>query len=141
MNDIEKAKKLLSGGNFTCVLCKGDTSYTSTGKGVSPMLTFLENGTELRGFSAADKIVGKAAAMLFVCAGVTEVFAEVMSKAAVNYLNERGITCSYGVLTDKIINRKGDGLCPMELAVIDIEDEKLGFSAIKNRFDEIRRKV
>lgn len=141
MNDIEKAKKLLSGGNFTCVLCKGDTSYTSTGKGVSPMLTFLENGTELRGFSAADKIVGKAAAMLFVCAGVTEVFAEVMSKAAVNYLKERGIACSYGVLTDKIINRKGDGLCPMELAVIDIEDEKLGFSAIKNRFDEIRRKV
>lgn len=141
MSDIEKAKKLLSGGNFTCVLCKGDTSYTSTGKGVSPMLTFLENGTELRGFSAADKIVGKAAAMLFVCAGVTEVFAEVMSKAAVNYLNERGITCSYGVLTDKIINRKGDGLCPMELAVMDIEDEKLGFSAIKNRFDEIRRKV
>lgn len=141
MSDIEKAKKLLSGGNFTCVLCKDDTSYTSTGKGVSPMLTFLENGTELRGFSAADKIVGKAAAMLFVCAGVTEVFAEVMSKAAVNYLNERGIACSYGVLTDKIINRKGDGLCPMELAVMDIEDEKLGFSAIKNRFDEIRRKV
>lgn len=141
MSDIEKAKKLLSGGNFTCVLCKGDTSYTSTGKGVSPMLTFLENSTELRGFSAADKIVGKAAAMLFVCAGVTEVFAEVMSKAAVNYLNERGIACSYGVLTDKIINRKGDGLCPMELAVMDIEDEKLGFSAIKNRFDEIRRKV
>lgn len=141
MSDIEKAKKLLSGGNFTCVLCKGNTSYTSTGKGVSPMLTFLENGTELRGFSAADKIVGKAAAMLFVCAGVTEVFAEVMSKAAVNYLKERGIACSYGVLTDKIINRKGDGLCPMELAVIDIEDEKLGFSAIKNRFDEIRRKV
>ena len=141
MSDIEKAKKLLSGGNFTCVLCKGDTSYTSTGKGVSPMLTFLENGTELRGFSAADKIVGKAAAMLFVCAGVTEVFAEVMSKAAVNYLKERGITCSYSVLTDKIINRKGDGLCPMELAVMDIDDEKLGFSAIKNRFDEIRRKV
>lgn len=141
MSDIEKAKKLLSGGNFTCVLCKGDTSYTSTGKGVSPMLTFLENDTELRGFSAADKIVGKAAAMLFVCAGVTEVFAEVMSKAAVNYLKERGIACSYGVLTDKIINRKGDGLCPMELAVMDIDDEKLGFSAIKNRFDEIRRKV
>lgn len=141
MSDIEKAKKLLSGGNFTCVLCKGDTSYTSTGKGVSPMLTFLENGTELRGFSAADKIVGKAAAMLFVCAGVTEVFAEVMSKAALNYLKERGIACSYGVLTDKIINRKGDGLCPMELAVIDIDDEKLGFSAKKNRFDEIRRKV
>ena len=141
MSDIEKAKKLLSGGNFTCVLCKGDTSYTSTGKGVSPMLTFLENGTELRGFSAADKIVGKAAAMLFDCAGVTEVFAEVMSKAAVNYLKERGIACSYGVLTDKIINRKGDGLCPMELAVMDIDDEKLGFSAIKNRFDEIRRKV
>lgn len=141
MSDIEKAKKLLSGGNFTCVLCKGDTSYTSTGKGVSPMLTFLENGTELRGLSAADKIVGKAAAMLFVCAGVTEVFAEVMSKAALNYLKERGIACSYGVLTDKIINRKGDGLCPMELAVMDIDDEKLGFSAIKNRFDEIRRKV
>lgn len=141
MSDIEKAKKLLSGGNFTCVLCKGDTSYTSTGKGVSPMLTFLENGTELRGFSAADKIVGKAAAMLFVCAGVAEVFAEIMSESARDYLKARGIACSYEILTEKIINRKGDGLCPMELAVMDIDDERLGFSAIKNRFDELRRKV
>lgn len=141
MNDIEKAKKLLSDGNFTCVLCKGDAAYTSTGKGVSPMLTFLENGTELRGFSAADKIVGKAAAMLFVCAGVTEVFAEVMSVGARDYLKSRGVACSCEILTEKIINRKGDGLCPMELAVANIDDEKLGFSAIKNRFDELKRKM
>lgn len=141
MNDIEKAKKLLLDGKFTCVLCKGDTTYTSMGKGVSPMLTFLENGTELRGFSAADKIIGKAAAMLFVCAGVTEVFAEVMSGGAEDYLKAHGISYSYGALTEKIINRKGDGLCPMELAVAEIDDEKLGFSAIKNRFGELRRKV
>lgn len=139
MSDIEKAKKLLLSGGFTCVLCKGEKFYTSGERGVSPMLTLLADGTELNGFSAADKIVGKAAAMLFVCAGITEIFARVMSTAAAEFLDKRGIKYSYEKMTEKIINRKGDGTCPMEQAVADIDDEQIGKIAIEKRYNELRK--
>ncbi len=103
------------------------------------MLKLLEEKTALSGFSAADKVVGKAAAMLFSLAGICELYAEVISRPAAEYLTQKGITFSYGELTDRIINRKGDGQCPMELAVKDISDPIEGLAAIKKRLEEIRK--
>lgn len=139
MSDIEKAKEQLLSGDFTCVLCKGEKFYTSGERGVSPMLSLLADGTEVFGFSAADKVVGKAAAMLFVCAGVTEIFALVISKSAAEFLDKRGVKYSYEKMTEKIINRMGDGVCPMEQAVADIDDEWLGKAAIEKRLTELRK--
>ena len=139
MNNLKKAKELLKDSQYTCVLCKDDTIYTSTLKGISPMVEFLRNGINLKGFSAADKIVGKAAAMLFSLVEVKEVYAEVLSKSAAEYLSDRNIAFSYDTLTDKIINRKGDGICPMEKTVADLTDEMSAFEAIKNKLNELRK--
>ncbi len=130
MKDIQKAKKILEKGNVTCVLCRGDEAVVSQKSGISPMLDFLADGTDLRGFSAADKIIGRAAAMLFVLAGVCEVYGEVVSRAALPIFEAHGVAYSYGILTDRIINRRGDGLCPMEAAVAEINDPKLGAEAL-----------
>ena len=65
--------------------------YSSTERGVKPLLDFIENGPNLRGFSAADKIVGKAAALLYVLLGVKEVYAPVMSETALYTLAHNGI--------------------------------------------------
>lgn len=138
MSDIEKAKELLKNNDFTCVLCKGDTVYTSAEKGISPMLDFIKSGKKLAGFSAADKIIGKAAAMLFGLAGVKEVYGEVMSASGAKYLEKCGITYSYGTLTDKIINRSGNGICPMELTVAEIDDETAAFEALLQKRRELR---
>lgn len=131
MNDIEKAKELLQQGKYTCVLCKGDTVYTSTFQGVAPMVEWLGSGADLRGYSAADKIVGKASAMLFVLAGVKEVYAPVMSEGAINTLSHHGIRCLCDTRTDGIINRTGTGSCPMEQAVRNIQEPSAAFEAIK----------
>lgn len=139
MNNLKKAKELLKNGQYTCVLCKGNVIYTSTLKGISPMVGFLGDDIDLNGFSAADKIVGKAAAMLFSLAGVKEVYAEVLSKSAAEYLSDRNIAFSYGTLTDKIINRKGDDICPMEKTVADLTDEKSAFEAVKNKLNKLRK--
>lgn len=138
MSNVEKAKERLLNSSLTCVLYKGEKYYTSGERGVSPMLSWLSDGTELIGFSVADKVVGKAAAMLFVCAGVTEVFDVVMSRAAADFLDSRGVRYSYEKMTEKIINRKGDGVCPMELVVADIDDETLGKAAIEKRYNELK---
>ncbi|MBQ7980841.1 MAG: DUF1893 domain-containing protein [Oscillospiraceae bacterium] len=139
MTNLEKAKKILKDSGCTCVLCNGEQIYTSTERGVKPMLEFIDSGTDLRGFSAADKVIGKAAAMLFCHAGVAEVYADVMSKAAADFLSGRGIPFSYGTLTDKIINRKGDGICPMEQVTAEISDTEEAICAIKKRLAELRK--
>ena len=84
MIDAIRAKTLLHEANHTCVLCRGDVTHVSDRIGIAPMMEFLDAGLELRGFCAADRIVGKAAALLFVLAGVCAVYADVMSENALD---------------------------------------------------------
>ena len=63
MRDIERAKALLQTEDCSCVLVKGDIIYTSRKAGIAPLVEFLSSGAGLNGFSAADKIVGKAAVL------------------------------------------------------------------------------
>lgn len=120
--DLERAKALLGVGGNTCVLVRGGLVHSSQKTGIAPMVDFLQAGTALRGFSAADTIVGKAAALLFALAGVRAVYGTVMSRPAVAVLTAHGIAHSCATLTDNIINRAGTGLCPMETAVQNIND-------------------
>ena len=138
MNDLEKAKQLLT-GNATCVLVRGETVYISVKSGIAPMLDYLAAGIPLEGFSAADRIVGKAAAMLFARAGVTQVYGEVMSRAGAEYLDSHGIAYSFGTLADVIINRTGTGMCPMEQTVREMDDRSSAFCALSAKRIMLRR--
>lgn len=137
--DLQNAKTLLEENNYTCVMCKGEQIYTSTERGVKPLVDLVDGNENLNGFSAADKIVGKAAAMLYVLLGVKEVYAEVLSRAGAEVFSKYKIACEYGELTEQIINRNGDGICPMEKAVQEIDDPALGLKAIKNKFTLLSR--
>lgn len=143
MNNLEYARQQFRTGQYTCVLCRGEITYTSNANGISPLLDFMENGCNLHGFSAADKIVGKAAAMLFALAGITELHAQVMSKSAAEVLRIHKIAFSYDILTEHIINRKGDDICPMEQAVaqIDMADLQAAYIAISAKREELRKEV
>ena len=129
--DLLKAKELLQSGNYTCVLCKGSEIHTSTQRGVRPLLELLESGTDLSGFSAADKVIGKATAMLYRLLGVREVFGTVVSDAALETLGEGHIDISFATKVDRIINRTGDGPCPMEAATAATNDPAEALRLIK----------
>ncbi|MDE7193063.1 MAG: DUF1893 domain-containing protein, partial [Oscillospiraceae bacterium] len=122
-DNLKKAKELLESGGYTVVMCRGSELYTSSERGVKPLVE-LAGKRDMTGYSAADKIVGRAAAFLYVLLGVREVYAGVMSEGAENLLIVHGITPFSGCLTEKIINRTGNGLCPMENAVRDIPDDQ-----------------
>lgn len=139
MTDLENAKQKLASGGFTVVICKGDKVYTSRKRGVAPILSLIDGGEELRGFSAADKVIGKAAAMLLVVVGVTEIYGAVMSRKAVEFLQSAGTDFFYGELCDRIKNRSGDGFCPMEQAVEHLTDPITAIAAIKQRLEEMRK--
>ena len=140
MSDISSAKNLLKEGKYTCVLCKEDKVYTSMLRGVAPMLGFINSGTDLKGFSAADKVVGKAVALLFIFAGLKEVYAEIISEAALKTLSNSGIQVSYNTVVNKIMNHAGTDSCPMEQVVEYIDDPQEAFEKVKIKLAAMQKK-
>ncbi len=137
MTDLEIARSHLDSGNYTCVVCKDDTMYFATERGVKPLLNWLDSSLNIRGFSAADKVVGRATAFLYCLLGVTSVYANVMSRPAAQVLEENGITAHWGKLVDGIINRRGTGPCPFEAAVMDIRGSEEALAAIHRKMAQM----
>lgn len=133
MPDLKNARRLLVEGNYTCVLCRGDRVHTATARGVRPLVDWLDSGLDLRGFSAADKVVGRATAFLYVLLGVKEVHALVMSTPAKDALEANGISAFCDREVAGIINRRGDGPCPFEDAVLGITDPADALTAIRKK--------
>ncbi len=138
VTDIERAESLLLSGGYTCVMCRGDETYTSILRGVAPLLECIDSGRDMRFFSAADKAVGKAAAMLFVLLGVSEVYADVMSEPAKNILDVCRVKYSCNTSVKYIINRAGDGMCPMEKAVMDTDNPHEALRRIRETAEKLR---
>lgn len=138
MTDLELATENLSGHSIC--LCRNGEYFTDDRKGIAGMMALIAAGTDLAGYSVADMIVGRAAAMLFVKTGVIAVYGRVMSRGAKEYLEERGIPCSFGTLTERIINRQGTDMCPMEKAVSGIDDPDEGYEALVRKQKELQSK-
>ena len=134
---MEQARKILTEGNYTCVLRKQDTVYTATDRGVKPLVRWLTEGIDVRGFSAADKVVGRATAYLYVLLGAREVWAAVMSEAAAEVLHRHGIAASQDKLVPNIINRAGTGICPFEEAVLNIQTPAEALTAIRKKMAQM----
>lgn len=136
-NDLSKARALLDTGDYTCAVCRGDTAYTATERGVKPLLSWLDSGLDLTQFSAADRVVGRATAFLYCLLGVKEVYARVMSRPAAEVLAAHGIASETDQLVDGIINRRGTGPCPFEAAVMDIPDAEEALTAIRSKLAQM----
>ena len=122
--DWELAKHHLHAGGYTCVLRKGERELTDTRRGVRPLLELLKSREDFEGWSVADKVVGKASALLYCLLKVKRVYAPVISRSALEVLESHGIPCEYHRLVPGIRNRTGTGPCPMEAATANITDPK-----------------
>lgn len=139
MTNLERAKSELQLRGCTCVLVRGETVYDSRERGIGPLMQWLESGTDCRGFSAADKVVGRATAFLYGRLGVREVWAQTMSAGAVEVLDRLGIPHSCGETVDAILNRTKDGFCPMESAVREISDPEQAFAILQEKYHSLHR--
>jgi hypothetical protein len=52
-------------------------------------------------------------------------------------LQTHEIPVECGQIVENIINRKGDGICPFEAAVLEIEDAQVAYGAICRKMDEM----
>ena len=128
---------ILHSEGLTLVLKSDDgTIHRFTQRGVKDLLTLVTESPEtLKGALIADKAVGKAAAACMVVGGVKHVHADVMSEPALALLQHHGVEAEYGTLVDHIINRTGDGWCPMERLSRDESDPTVIIQKVKDFFE------
>ena len=138
--NLAKAKEIMIREEYTLVIVKNEVR-TFRERGVKPLLSLLDSSIDLSLASASDKVVGKAAAMLYVKLGIKELYASILSKPALEVLTKNGISAEYGELVGAIRNRSGDGFCPMESAVINITDIDEAILAVKAKMAELSGKI
>ena len=137
---VASAVQLLRDGQAACVVLRdGEIVRAETGRGVAPMIRLYEDGA-LQGAYVVDKIVGKAAAMLMTLGGVSGCYALTVSRAALDWFVGHGIPVEYEVCAEYIVNRDGDGICPMEQTVKELTDATEALAALKQKIAELRKR-
>lgn len=135
--DLEQAQRKLAEKKLTCLIFGDEVVYTSTERGIRPLLRLIETGVRLNGLFAVDKVVGRAAAFAYVILGISRLHAGVISMPAMEILQQHQITVTYDNLTEYIQNRAGNGRCPLESAVLDISDSGEALNAIRRTLAEL----
>lgn len=108
-------------------------------KGVRDLEDLLDHSpATLRGAVIADKVIGKAAAGMMAYGGVSEVYADVMSRKALPMLQDNRIAYSYGQLVDAIVIPKGDSRCPLEQIVAPATTAEETVTLLRRHFEEMR---
>ena len=139
-DNMEKAVEMLKTGGYTCVICKDDCTYTSKERGIKPLVEWYDSGIDFEGAFAADKVVGKAAAMMYILMKAEKVFSYVMSKGAVETFERFGVQWYCDSVAEVIKNRTETGTCPMEQAVSSCAEPKEACAAVKRKLIELGSK-
>lgn len=132
MKDIEVAKNFLHNENLSlCIVKDGEVLLKSSAKGISAFLNAIDKfGAKLADASVADRIVGKALALLFIYVGIKAVYAQTLSLKAKMMLEKFGVTFEAAELVDMITGPEGEA-CPFEMAVAEISDPREAYVKIR----------
>ena len=88
----------------------------------------------------ADKIVGKAAALMAILGGAKAVYGQVLSESAEKILQIYGIEYAYEEKVPYIENRTKTGQCPLEESVISVDDPEKAFEVLEETIAGLMRK-
>jgi len=114
---VMEMKRLVDAGKACVVARNGVIRLQLEGRGIKPIYdAAAEDAAVFRGALVYDKIVGRAAAALYVVAQAAKVRADVMSEAAAELLRANGVEADALTFVKNIINREKTGICPMEKA-------------------------
>ena len=133
MDDLDIAKSRLYKKKFTLVVVKnGKVFFETRSHRIAGFLSAIEHlGATLEGATVADKVAGKAVALLCVYAGISDVYAGVLSRKAKAVFQEYEISCEWKELVDNILDLNRNGVCPFEKAAADISDPEQAYAAFK----------
>ncbi len=134
--DLDIAVEAVKSGASIAVAKGGRLLASRGGHSVRPLIEVLnEVGVELQGASVADKVLGRAAALVLADnPGLAMVHGVVMSAHGKQALESAGIPYSYDRLVDFISNRAGDGMCPIEQMSLRFEEPRDFVAAMREMY-------
>ncbi len=140
MQDLEIAKKQLYDKQLTLVIVKnGQVFFQTDSHRISGFIGAIEKfDTDLNGASVADRVAGKALALLCVYAGIHEVYAEVLSRKAKAVFEENKVPCEWKQLVDNVLDLNKTDTCPFEKAAAGISDPKDSYAVFKALLEKMK---
>jgi len=122
MLDIERAELRLKEEKISLVVVKnGKVIFETESHGIKGFLEAIEFlREELAGSSVADKVVGRAVALLFVYFRISAVFAVTISVEGVKVLEDNNIFYQFERSVPNILNQKRNDICPFEKLALTI---------------------
>lgn len=137
--NLNYVKQLLNQHLITFAAFNGIDTINDSRRGVAPLLELIDNNKMLSGYSVADKVIGKAAAYLYVLLQPSEIYCNVISQHAVDVFEKYNISFSFENCVPAIRNRKDTGFCPMESAVLTADNPVSALAAIKDKLYSVRK--
>ena len=133
MRDLDLAKQALKERNLSLVIVKaGKTLFESSCSGVRGLLQAIEALDKgLRESSVADRVVGRAAALLLASAQAREVYAAIISVEGLKVLEKNNIPVEHSMLVPMILDREGKNICPFEKFSLTIEALDRAYKQLK----------
>ena len=110
-----------------------DIVFSSALGGIKPLLDAIDaiGRDRLRGTVVADKIVGRAAALLTLYTVADEVHAALISTSAKEVLHSHGLKFYFSEETPTIMNRNETDMCPFEKLVQEVDNPEEAYRRIK----------
>ena len=140
---LNYAIRMIKDEKASCIIIKSNNIiHTDKAPGIKPLISLYENKPDvLKDAFVVDKVIGKAAAMMAVLGGARKVYGILMSTSAMEFLSKHNIPFEYGESIEKISNRAGDGICPLEATVMDIEDPHVAYTELKKTIKRLMEAV
>lgn len=140
MQDSAEAKDQLQKKHLTlCIVKDGKVLFETASRGISGFLSALDElGNKLEGASVADKVAGKAIALLCVYAKVRAVFAVTLSEQAKATLEQSNINLEWDNLVRSILDSNRSGMCPFEKLAAEISNPEEAYAKLKALRDSMK---
>ncbi|MFH0711028.1 MAG: DUF1893 domain-containing protein [Candidatus Aenigmatarchaeota archaeon] len=134
MEDFEIAHDILERENLSFVVVKnGNPIFRGKSNGIMDFLIAIRDlGDELNDSSVADRIVGKASAMLIIRSKIKKVYAKLMSEYAIKTLKQSNIPFVCERKTEVILNKAQTSICPFENMAINSNNPEEAYIKFKD---------
>jgi hypothetical protein len=135
-NDLMRARDELQIRKSAFVIVKNQEIIgESSQQGVAPFFHIVANHDGLQGSSLADKIVGKAVALLSLFAGICSIYTPLISDPALNILSSHDVYVEALQRVPMILNRTQTDRCPIETIVLHCDSPDEAFSILTKAFE------
>jgi hypothetical protein len=135
MRDMDLAREILSKTNYSIVVIKNRNILTKKqGVGIRPFLEAIDElNNSIHGSIIGDRILGKASALLCSYINAIGVYSPQATKTAIALLIMAEIPSQIDQMIPYIKNKEGDGVCPFEEMLKDVESPYKAYNILKKK--------